>query len=360
MSELIKIGITHGDINGIGYEVIMKALADESITEIFTPVIFGYRALAEEAKSMTGIPDIKLNVVADASKALPGKINIVELKMPQPVLCPGEITKEAGMAAVEALEMASDAFEKGDIDVIVTAPISKEAAQNETFNFPGQTEYFQQKFGDGEKAQMILFNDSLRVALLTVHLPLANVASQVTFENIVDSVERFSYTLKQDFGIVRPKIAVLSLNPHSGDGGLIGTEEENIIIPALEELRENGILAFGPFAADGFFGHGDYKGFDGILAIYHDQGLAPFKTLASGGGVNFTAGLPLIRTSPDHGTAFGIAWKNMADGSSMREAIYSAIDIWRRRESFQEAAANPLKKYSSDRPDRGERQERPS
>ena len=359
MSDLIKVGITHGDINGIGYEVILKALENEDITEIFTPVIFGYKDLVEKTKSLLNIQDFKVVEIKNASEVIPGKINLVQVGFPQPQLRPGEITAEAGKAAAAALDMAAKALDNGLIDVVVTAPISKEAVQSDEFKFPGHTEYFEHHFGDGKKAQMILCTESLRVALLTVHVPISKVPSEVTKVALTEAVESFSATLKKDFGCVRPKIAVLSLNPHSGDGGLIGNEESTEIIPALEELRNKGILAFGPYAADGFFGHGDYKGFDGVLAIYHDQGLAPFKSLAQNGGVNFTAGLPVIRTSPDHGTAFGIAWKGMADGSSMREAIYMAIDIFRRRSRFEESAQNPLKKYSTEKIDKSERQDRP-
>ncbi|MDE6578005.1 MAG: 4-hydroxythreonine-4-phosphate dehydrogenase PdxA, partial [Muribaculaceae bacterium] len=256
------------------------------------------------------------------------------------------------------LEMAVNALQDGAVDVLVTAPICKENVQGEGFNFPGHTEFLENRIGDGAKVRMILFDDFVRVALVSTHLPISKVAAAVTPESVRDAIDSLNISLKRDFGIVRPRIAVLSLNPHAGDGGLLGSEEKEIISPVIEACREDGIIVFGPFAADGFFALGDYRKFDGIVAMYHDQGLAPFKTLAGERGVNFTAGLPFVRTSPDHGTAFPIAWKGMADATSMREAIYKAIDIFRRREIYDEASANPLRKFVSDKPDKGERQER--
>lgn len=354
MGNPIKVGITHGDVNGVGYEIILKALADESITELFTPVIFGVPEILEKAKEKFELQNLIINVVSDVSQIKDGNINLVALKG-KPELHPGEVKKDAGESAVEALEEAVKALEEANIDVLVTAPISKEAVQSESFNFPGHTEFLTHKIGEGHEAMMILFNEYLRVALLTVHLPLTKIAENITEEKIVESVKKLVDTLKKDFGIVRPKIAVLSLNPHAGDGGVLGVEEEEIIKPAITTLIQEGLLVYGPFPADGFFGHALYNKFDGVLAMYHDQGLAPFKTIAATGGVNFSSGLPYVRTSPDHGTAFDIAWQNEADPSSMRDAIYAAIDIFRRRETFDEAAANPLKKQVQDRPERGDR-----
>lgn len=353
--EPVKVGISHGDINGVGYEIILKSVADEGMTELFTPVIFGVPAIAEEAKKISGYPNVRFNVVKSAAEAIAGKINLVELPGDLPELHPGEIRKDAGQSAVSSLEEAVKALKAGDIDVLVTAPISKEAVQSDEFKFPGHTEFLAERLGDGKDALMILCNDTLRVALLTKHIPVSEIASKVTKELVEETVERFASTLKSDYGIVRPAIAVLSLNPHAGDGGLLGKEEEEVIKPAIEDLVHKGILAFGPFPADGFFGHSSYKKFDGVLAMYHDQGLAPFKTLATGGGVNFTAGLPFVRTSPDHGTAFDIAWQGNADATSMKEAIYMAIDVFRRRKTFMEASANPLKKYVHERPERGDK-----
>lgn len=355
MERPVRVGITHGDINGVSYEVILKAVGEEGITELFTPVIFGIHSVAEKAKGMLENQNLKINVIKDLSQIKDGVVNLIEPKGPSPELHPGEMRKDAGKSAVEALEEAVIGLKNGEIDVLVTAPISKEAVQSESFKFPGHTEFLSERIGNGKEAMMILCNDTLRVALLTIHVPICNVAENITEENIISAVEKFAETLKKDFGIVRPSIALLSLNPHAGDGGLLGKEEEVIIKPAIEKLIQQGILVFGPFPADGFFGHGNYKKFDGVLAMYHDQGLAPFKTIASSGGVNFSACLPFVRTSPDHGTAYDIAWKGEADASSMRDAIYMAIDIFRRRKSFEEASLNPLKKYIHERPERPER-----
>lgn len=360
MDRPVRVGITQGDINGVGYEVILKAVGEEGITELFTPVIFGIPALAEKAKAFLESPNLKINVIEESSQIKDGIVNLLRLKKVSPELHPGEIRKDSGESAVEALEEAVASLKDGDIDVLVTAPISKEAVQSDSFKFPGHTEFLTERTGDGEAAMMILCNDSLRVALLTIHIPITKVAENITEENIIAAGEKFANTLKKDFGIVRPSIAVLSLNPHAGDGGLLGSEEEEIIKPAIEKLIQKGVLAFGPFPADGFFGHGSYKKFDGVLAMYHDQGLAPFKTIASAGGVNFSANLPFVRTSPDHGTAFDIAWKGEADASSMRDAIYMAIDIFRRRKTFEEASSNPLKKYMHDRPERHDRPQQKS
>ena len=356
MDRPVRVGITHGDINGVSYEVIFKTVAREGATDLYTPVVFAVPELARKAIEQFELLNVKLNLVDEAEQAQDGKVNIVALKS-KPELRPGEVTKEAGESAVEALELAVNALKEGEIDVLVTAPISKEAVQSDKFNFPGHTEFLTQRLGEGEEAMMILCEDNLRVALLTVHVPVTKISENITKENLEQAVEKFAHTLKQDFGIVRPTVAVLSLNPHAGDGGLLGHEEEEIIKPAIEELLQKGILAFGPYPADGFFGHDAYKKFDGILAMYHDQGLAPFKTIAKN-GVNFSASLPYVRTSPDHGTAFDIAWQGKADPESLREAIYMAIDIFRRRDTFMEASANPLKKQVHEKPEKFNRGER--
>lgn len=358
MSQPIKVGITHGDINGVGYEVILGALADEAMTELCTPVIFGYHSLAEKCRRQLGLEELKLYKAQSAQHAQPGRVSVVEVGTEVPELNPGMPTDASGKAAVAALEAAVKALKAGEIDVLVTAPISKEAVQGDKFHFPGHTEYLEAAVGNGAKARMILFDDYIRVALVSTHLPVSKIAAAVTRESVGEAIESLHQSLRQDFGFERPRIAVLSLNPHSGDGGLLGEEEIDYIIPAVNEAREKGILAFGPFAVDGFFGAGDYRKFDGIVAMYHDQGLAPFKALAGEHGVNFTAGLPYVRTSPDHGTAYGIAWKGTADPTSMREAIYKALDIYRRRASFGEASENPLRKYIVEKPEKGEHQDR--
>ncbi|MDE6027867.1 MAG: 4-hydroxythreonine-4-phosphate dehydrogenase PdxA [Muribaculaceae bacterium] len=358
MAKNIRVGITHGDYNGVGYEIIVKALADEKIPEIFTPVVFASQYLFEKARREYGADLPGVEYIKNISQVRDGKINVVDLRLGELPFNPGEATKESGMAAVAALESAVEALRDGMIDVVVTAPISKAAVQSESFSFPGHTEYLEAKSNPeketeeetaGEessqyKAQMILFDDYLRVALVTTHLPVSEISGAVTKERVLDSIERLDKALRSDFGCERPKIAVLSLNPHCGDNGLLGSEEQEKIVPAIDEAEEKGILAFGPYAADGFFATHAYRNFDGVLAMYHDQGLAPFKALAGEHGVNFTAGLPFVRTSPDHGTAYDIAWKGEADPTSMREAIYKAIDLRRNRDRYRRASANPLRK----------------
>ncbi|MBD5329518.1 MAG: 4-hydroxythreonine-4-phosphate dehydrogenase PdxA [Bacteroides sp.] len=358
MAKNLRVGITHGDYNGVGYEIIVKALADEKIPEIFTPVVFASQTLFEKARKEYGAEMPAVEYVKNISQIKDGKINVVDLHLGDLSLHPGEPTKESGEAAVAALEAAVEAIEEGMIDLIVTAPINKAAVQSEQFHFPGHTEYLEAKSNRNEnegeessddaspayKAQMILFDDYLKVALVTTHLPVAEIAQAITRENVTDSIMRLDKVLRSDFGCERPKIAVLSLNPHCGDNGLLGDDEIEKIIPAIEDAEENGVLAFGPYAADGFFATDAYRNFDGVLAMYHDQGLAPFKALAGEHGVNFTAGLPFVRTSPDHGTAYDIAWKGEADPTSMREAIYKGIDLWRNRERYRRASANPLRK----------------
>lgn len=357
MDRSVRVAITQGDFNGVGLEVALKSISDESITELFTPVLFADMRLVEYARKTLSLELPPIHRVASASEIKDGVINVVSLTLEDVTVKPGQPTQASGCGAVASLEAAVEALHSGYVDVLVTAPISKEAVQSEAFRFPGHTEYLESKAGEGAKAQMILFDDHVKVALVTTHLPLAEIPGAVTTGRIVDAVMSLSRTLTEDFGVTRPKIAVLSLNPHCGDGGLLGSEEKEIIIPAIEECRNRRLLAFGPYAADGFFGSGTYRNFDGVLAMYHDQGLAPFKTIAGEMGVNFTAGLPFVRTSPDHGTAYDIAWKNEADPASMREAIYKAIDIFRCRSRYRDASANPLKKQQEKSP-KGEKGQR--
>lgn len=344
----MRIGITQGDTNGIGLEIIIKALAPEGMTDLFTPVIFANKKLMQQTISAIRDINLKFQTVESAADARDGKINLVNIGQHPVTPEYGVPTSESGQAAYQALATACEALEDGEIDALVTAPISKEAIQNDNFKFPGHTEFLQHRFTDGDdsendsKALMILFNDNLRIALLTTHLPLSQVSNEVRTDRIIDAVKRFDHSLRRDFGCDRPKIAVLSLNPHCGDGGLLGDEEQREIIPAINHLRDENLMVFGPYAADGFFGSGQWHEFDGVLAIYHDQGLAPFKTIAGGSGVNFTSGLDIVRTSPDHGVAYDIAGQMRADATSMREAIYKAIDITRSRERYDEATANPL------------------
>lgn len=343
-NKMIRVGITQGDTNGIGYEVILKALADPAMLELFTPVVYGSSRVAAYHRKAMELPAVPLVSASAAAKARDGVNNIVEVVDTDLKVELGTASPEAGHAAFMALERAVLDLKEGLIDALVTAPINKSSIQSASFPFPGHTEYLEAAIGDGRKPLMILFNDTVRVALVTTHLPMAQIAAAITRDTVLEKVRLLDHSLKRDFGIVRPRIAVLSLNPHSGDGGLLGSEEKEHISPAIEAAADDKILCFGPYAADGFFGNGLYRHFDGVLAMYHDQGLAPFKTIAMESGVNFTAGLPYVRTSPDHGTGYDIAGKGLASPQSMREAIYKAIDIYRNRARFDQAASNPLKR----------------
>lgn len=358
MKKKITIGITQGDHNGIGLEVTLKALSDETMLELVTPVLYADKRLVSHAAHTFGIELPGLQTVSSARDAEEGCVNLVDLALEDATLTPGKPTSASGTGAVSSLRLAMSELKEGLTDAIVTAPINKEAARSDSFPYSGHTEYLGDEAGEGFTPQMILFDDTLRVALVTTHLPLAQVPSALTVEAVAASVTSMSRTLREDFNIERPKIAVLSLNPHCGDGGLLGTEEQEVISPAVSQCNDSGILAFGPYAADGFFGSGAYHRFDGVVAMYHDQGLAPFKALAGEHGVNFTAGLPFVRTSPDHGTAYDIAWQGHADATSMREAIYKAIDISRNRARYKSFSSNPLTPPSSERPPRPERRER--
>lgn len=349
MARHIRVGITHGDFNGVGYEVMLKALADELMPELFTPVLYACPRLVEKARKTFNIELPPLAHIKSEAEIKEGRVNVVDIEYDDTRIEAGRSSKEAGAAAVKALEKACDALTNGDIDILVTAPIDKNSAQSENFHFPGHTEFLEERIGAGAKARMILFNDYLRVALVTTHLPVSKIAEAVTKEAVETTISDFNSVLKKDFAVERPKIAVLSLNPHNGDNGLLGEEEEKEIIPAIEEAKNKGILAFGPFSADGFFAAAAFRHYDGVVAMYHDQGLAPFKALAGQTGVNFTAGLPFVRTSPDHGTAYDIAWKNQADPASMREAIFKGIDLYRKRKLYEEASRNPLRKAKVDK-----------
>lgn len=341
---MIKIGITHGDINGIGYEVIMKSLSDERITELCTPVIFGSAKLIGYYRKVLGMEPFAVNQILGADKARDGVVNLVNITNEELKVDMGRPTEESGKAAFLSLQKGVEALRNGYIDALVTAPVCKQCIHNDEFAL-GHTEYLEQEFGGEEGgALMILFNDVMRVAVATTHLAVKDIAGAITRELVIGRIEAFDKALRQDFGVDGPRIAVLSLNPHAGDGGLLGSEEEEVIAPAIRDASDKRILAFGPYAADGFFGSGAWRHFDGILAMYHDQGLAPFKLMAGDDAVNFTAGLPVVRTSPDFGTAFDIAGANRADAAGMRSAIYGAIDLLRRRRRYLKASANPLRK----------------
>ena len=341
-----KIGITQGDTNGIGWEIILKALADPRMTELFTPVVYGSpKAAAYYRNTVAEIEAFSFNPVASAAEARRGKANLVACGETADI-APGKPTPEAGRAAVEALCAAMRDLKAGHLDALVTAPFDKETVQADDFRYTGHTEYLAAEL-EGE-AMMILCSDVLRVGLVTKHIPVSEIARNITKERIVRDLGTLRRALIEDFGIVEPRIAVMALNPHAGDGGLLGREEQEIIRPAIVEAFSKGVLAFGPFAADGLFAGGGYAKYDGILAMYHDQGLAPFKSL-SPDGVNFTAGLSALRTSPDHGTAFDIAGKDKADPQSMRNAIYAAIDIAEHRRAWAEWTRNPLQRAERDR-----------
>jgi 4-hydroxythreonine-4-phosphate dehydrogenase len=345
----IKIAITHGDINGVGYEVILKTIEDNRMLELCTPVIYGSAKIAAFYRKALGLQSINFNQIDDASQARDNAVNIINVVGEDVKVEPGESTEAAGQAAFAALERAVTDLRAGKVDTLVTAPINKHNIQSNTFSFPGHTEYLETSLGEGAKALMILFSETLRVALVTTHLPIAKVPAAITKESVLEKLRIFNKSLHSDFGIVAPRIAVLSLNPHAGENGLLGSEETDIIIPAIQAAKEEKIFAFGPYAADGFFGSGNFDKFDGVLAMYHDQGLSAFKTMSMDQGVNYTAGLPFVRTSPDHGTGYDIAGKGEASPDSMRNAIYAAIDIYRNRKSDEVAHRNPLRKQYHDK-----------
>lgn len=339
--KLIKVGITHGDFNGIGYEVIMKAFADHGMLELCTPIVYGIHKAASNYRKLLQIEDFSFYGVPDAAQAVKHHCNFINLTEIDVGLDLGKATPASGAWAVKSLNTAMDDLENGLIDVIVTAPIHKHNVQSPDFTFPGHTEYLAHRCKTDDYL-MLLISDNLRVGTVTGHIPIQEVAGKITTELILSKLRVFSQSLLQDFGIRKPRLAVLGLNPHAGDGGLLGKEETQVIEPAIRKANEEGIMCYGPFSADGFFGNGTWKQFDGVLAMYHDQGLIPFKSIAFHEGVNFTAGLPIVRTSPDHGTAFDIAGKNIANADSMREAIYMAIDIYRNRSRYKEMTSNPL------------------
>jgi 4-hydroxythreonine-4-phosphate dehydrogenase len=341
MEDKLNVGITHGDINGISYEIIIKALLDPMVNELFTPVVYGSGKAASYHRKVLGINDFSFNIInpgAAFNHKVPNLVNVIE---GEPAIELGKSTPEAGAAAVKALEVATNDLLEGTIDVLVTAPFHKSNTQSDTFKYPGHTEYLAERAGVKDYL-MLLVSDTLRVGTVTGHLPLKDVAANLSVEKILAKLKVLHKSLQFDFGVRKPKIAVLGLNPHAGDNGLLGSEELNIIKPAVEAANKLGIIAYGPYGADGFFGSGLYKQFDGILAMYHDQGLVPFKTIAFHSGVNFTAGLPFVRTSPDHGTGYDIAGKNEASEESLLAAIYMAIDIYKKRAEYTEINSNPL------------------
>jgi len=342
MARKLTVGITQGDGNGIGYEVIIKAFADERMLDICTPVIYGSsKIFGFYRKQIHNIEQINTNVIASAKEAHPKRVNIINCLPDNVFVEPGQSTPESAKSAMTSLEYAVRDLKEGNIDALVTAPINKRAMVNEGFGYTGHTEYLEKEFGVDE-ALMIMVSDQLKVGVVTGHIPLKDVPGKISRDLILTKLRLMNSSLKRDFGIFSPKIAVLGLNPHCGDGGLLGDEEQSVILPAVQQASEEGIMAFGPYSPDGFFGLGNYSRFDAVLAMYHDQGLIPFKALAFEIGVNFTAGLPVVRTSPDHGTAYEMAGKDLADPHSMLSSIYTAIDICGNRVKYDELQAGKM------------------
>lgn len=337
----IKLGISIGDINGIGCEVALKTFEDSRMLDFCTPILFASNKTIAAHKSALNI-EIDYQSIQNVSEARDGKINVVNVWKEIPNIQFGEATKEAGELAIKSLRAATEALKNGEIDVLVTAPINKNTIQSEDFNFPGHTDFLAQEL-EGESL-MFMVTDELKIGLLTDHVAVKDAPAAINPILIRTKVRTIEKSLQMDFGIRRPKVALLGINPHSGDNGTIGKEDEDILKPVIKEMSDAGHLVFGPYSADSFFGSDGYKNFDAILAAYHDQGLIPFKTLSFGRGVNYTAGLSKVRTSPDHGTAYEIAGKGEADHNSFKEAVFSALSIFKNRTEFKELTDNVLQK----------------
>lgn len=350
MSEKLKIGITVGDVNGIGLEVIIKSLLDNRVLDYFTPIVYGNTKVASFHRKAIGIQDFSFNVIQSADQANAKRANMINCWQEDVKLSLGEDNEIGGKYAFLSLERAVADLNAGLIDALVTAPINKHNIQQEGFNFPGHTEYLQAK-ANADDVLMFMITDELRVGVVTGHIPVKDVASTITEDAIIHKLKMMHESLKKDFWIQKPKIAVLGLNPHAGDHGIIGKEDDEVVRPAVEKANEQGIFCFGPYPADGFFAADAYTKFDAVLAMYHDQGLIPFKHIAARKGVNYTAGLPTVRTSPDHGTGYDIAGKNMASHESFLEAIFTAVHIVKCRREQAELTANPLafRRLSKDR-----------
>ncbi|MBY0244751.1 MAG: 4-hydroxythreonine-4-phosphate dehydrogenase PdxA [Sphingobacteriaceae bacterium] len=342
MSDKIKIGISIGDVNGIGLEVILKTLANTKILNYCTPIVYGHTKVASYHKKSLNMGDFTFQVINTPSQANAKKANMINCWEEDVKIDLGQDNATGGKYALLSLQKATEDLLNGEIDALVTAPINKNNIQSTEFNFPGHTEYLQEKSKSADSL-MLLINDNLRVGVVTGHIPILDVPKSLSKEKVLKKIQLINQTLKNDFWIEKPKIAVLGLNPHASDNGLLGKEEGEIISPAIQEAFDKGIICFGPYAADGFFGNETYKKFDAVLAMYHDQGLTPFKTISFGSGVNFTAGLKIIRTSPDHGTGFDIAGKNVANESSFTEAIFTAIHLAKNRKEKEEMLKNQLK-----------------
>jgi len=338
----IKIGISHGDINGISYEIIIKSLLDNRIFELFTPIVYGSSKIMAYHRKALKLNNFTLNNIKRVEDVNHKRANIINCVDDDIRVELGKSTNMAGRASLSSLDKVVEDLKKGALDILVTAPINKDNIQSDSFKFPGHTEYLKSKF-DVEEVLMLMVSGKLRVGVVTGHIPVKNIAESITKEAILKKLRILNKSLIEDFGVSKPKIAILGLNPHAGDNGLIGKEEIETIIPAIEIARKEKILALGPFPADGLFGSNDFTEFDAVLAMYHDQGLAPFKALSFTNGVNYTAGLPIVRTSPAHGTAYKIAGKNIASSDSFRQAMYLALDIYKNREEFKKLSENQLK-----------------
>ena len=339
----LKVAISCGDVNGVGLEVIIKTFLDNRMFEMCTPVVYAQSKTAAAYRKALGVQDFSFNMISGKEKVNPKKLNLLSVSEKPLNVEFGSVTKDAGELAYASITSATDALASNDADVLVTAPIHKQNIPWEHEDIKGHTEYLAH-YANEDHPLMMMVHGGLRVGVVTGHVPLKEVSSVLTKDKILTTLQVFQKSLTQDFNIHQPRIAVLGLNPHAGDNGVIGKEESEVIIPAIESFNGSGGIALGPFPSDGFFGSGQYKKFDGVLAMYHDQGLIPFKTISQNEGVNFTAGLPIVRTSPDHGTAFDIAGKNVADPTSFRNAIYVALDIYKNRRTYRELTANVLKK----------------
>lgn len=340
----IRVGISHGDINGIGYEVIMKTLLDPRILEMCIPIIYGSPKVAAYHRKALNINNLSFNHIRSAKEATSKRIHILNCIDDNIRVELGKSSELAGESSYMALEKATNDLNSGYIDVLVTAPINKDNIQREQFNFPGHTEFLARET-NAEEYLMLMVSETMKIGVVTTHIPISEVSQQLSKEKILSKIRILAKTLQQDFAVTRPRIAVFGLNPHAGDNGLIGSEDKEIILPAIIQAKKEGTIALGPYPADGFFGSEDYRKFDAILAMYHDQGLIPFKLASFERGVNYTAGLPIVRTSPAHGTAYSIAGEGKASPESFRQALYLAIDIHKNRTIFKEISKNPLKKY---------------
>lgn len=343
MSKVEKpvVGISIGDVNGIGMEVVIKTFLDNRMLDFCTPVVYASQKVAQAHRKALGIDNFSFNVVGEGDKLNPKRANLINVWEEEVQVELGEVTPSGGKYAFRSLDAAVQDLAANKVDVLVTAPINKHNMPEGQFNAAGHTEFLA-NYANVDNYLMIMVAGDLRVGLVTGHVPLRDVAAALTVDAILTKLDVFAKSLTQDFGVRAPKIAILGLNPHAGDNGKIGMEEKEIIIPAMQKARDRGIMTFGPFGADGLFGSGAWTKYDGVLAMYHDQGLGPFKTMAFEDGVNFTAGLPIVRTSPDHGTGYDLAGKGLASEASFRNAVYAACDIWRSRKAHKEITANPL------------------